>query len=128
MSEVTVINQDENSTEISRDDMTREQEIEFVNGWFDKYEKEGFSKIFVSPFDIGGDIKRQGTPFKVLGRIRPMTDTDNGNDTADLSSLPMWQIQFEDGVTMGAYPEEIIPSEIKADMWREADKKYLELL
>ena len=31
----------------------------------------------------------------------------------DLSSLPMWNIKFSDGVTIGAYPEEIIPSEMK---------------
>ena len=32
---------------------------------------------------------------------------------SDLSSLPMWNIKFQDGTIIGAYPEEIIPSEMK---------------
>lgn len=111
-----------------REEMSREQEISFVNECFDKYEKEGFSKVFISPFDLGGKVNRQGTPFKVLCRVRPLTETDNGDETADLETLPLWKIQFEDGETMGAYPEEIIPSEIKENLWRDSDKRYLELM
>lgn len=40
----------------------------------------------------------------------------------DLSSLPMWNIKFEDGTVFGAYPEEIIPSEMKANGYRELDE------
>jgi len=111
-----------------REDMTRKQELEFVNKCFDEYEKEGFSKVFISPYDLGENINRQGKSFKVLGRVRPTTETDNGEDTADLETLPMWRIQFEDGEIMGAYPEEIIPSEIKSNLWRESDKQYLSLM
>lgn len=32
---------------------------------------------------------------------------------SDLSSLPMWNIKFSDGTVIGAYPEEIIPREMK---------------
>jgi hypothetical protein len=111
-----------------REDMNREQEIKFVNEYFENYEKEGFSKVFISPYDLGGKVNRQGTPFKVLGRIRPLTQTDKGPDTADLETLPLWNIQFEDGETMGAYPEEIIPSAIKENLWRESDKQYLKFI
>jgi hypothetical protein len=115
---------------MNREEMTIEQEKEFVNNCFETYEKEGFSKVFVSPFDLfpNTTINRQGTSFKVLGRVRPMTETDSGNDTADLETLPLWTIQFEDGHIMGAYPEEIIPSEIKSNIWRESDKQYLSLI
>lgn len=112
---------------MSREEMTEEQEKEFVDYCFDIYEEEGFAKVFISPYDLfpNGVINRQGKPFKVLGRIRLLTEIDNGEDTADLESLPMWKIQFEDGETMGAYAEEIIPSEIKENLWRESDKQYL---
>lgn len=120
-----------NMVNMGREEMNREQEIIFVNECFDKYEKEGFSKVFISPFDFfeGENKNRQGNKFKVLGRIRPLTDTDDEEeDTADLSSLPMWKIQFEDGDIIGAYPEEIIPSEIKENLWRESDEQYLKLM
>lgn len=112
-----------------REDMSREQEIEFVNKCYDKYEKEGFSKVFISPYDLKGNKNRNGTPFKVIGRIRPMSETDKGEDTADLETLPLWKIQFiSDGETMAAYPEEVIPSEIKENLWRDSDKKFLEFI
>jgi hypothetical protein len=112
---------------MDRQDMTMEQEIEFVNQCFDNYEKEGFSKVFVSPYDYTDEISnRQGASFKVIGRTKMRTETDNGEATADLECLPMWQIQFEDGKVISAYAEEIIPSEIKENLWRESDKQYLE--
>jgi hypothetical protein len=64
----------------------------------------------------------------VIGRIRPITETDNGDDTADLEVLPMWKIQFKDDGTMAAYPEEVIASEIRENIWRQSDKKYLKLI
>lgn len=113
---------------MQRENMTWEQEVSYVNELFDKYENEGFSKVFISPYDLGGTVNRQGTTFKVLGRLRPMTETDNGDDTAALETLPLWKIQFEDGEIMGAYPEDIIPSEIRKNIWRESDKQYLSLM
>lgn len=111
-----------------REEMNREQEIEYVNNCFEEYEKEGFSKVFISPYSLGGKINRQGTPFKVLGRLRPMTNEDKSDDTADLETLPLWKIQFEDGETAAAYPEEIIPSEIKKNLYNKKDKQYLQLM
>lgn len=88
-----------------RDDMTVEQEREFVKDCFGCYESEGFSKVFWS---IGGDFKEyHNKPFKVLYRL--------DEKSCDLECLPMWEIQFEDGETIHAYPDEIIPSEMKAN-------------
>lgn len=87
----------------SRDIMTEEREKEFINDCFSCYENEGFAKKFWSPF---GDYKdREGQSFEVVERCT----TKN----CDLSALPMWNIKFEDGTVIGAYPEEIIPSEMK---------------
>ena len=44
----------------------------------------------------------------------PKTDRCSTKD-ADLASLPMWNIKFSDGLIIGAYPEEIIPREMKAN-------------
>ena len=101
-----------------RNDMNLKQEIEYVNDCFDKYEKEGFSKIFLSPYDLNRVGNNQGKSFKVLGRMRLAAEVDNGEYTSDLESLPSWMIQFDDGETMVAYPEEIIPSEIKLNLIR----------
>jgi hypothetical protein len=85
-----------------RDEMTKEQEREFVQHCFDLYEKEGFSKVFWS---IGGDFPEHiGKSFKVIGRVT--------EDIADLECLPMWSVQFEDGDEIKVYADEIIPSEM----------------
>lgn len=60
--------------------------------------------------------------------MRLATEVDNGKYTSDLESLPAWMIQFDDGETMVAYPEEIIPSEIKLNLIRESDKKYINFI
>jgi hypothetical protein len=86
-----------------RNEMTEEQEKEFVNDCFSCYEADGFAKKFWSPF---GDYKdREGQGFEVIGRC---TEQDT-----DISALPMWNIKFADGTTIGAYPEEIITREMK---------------
>lgn len=112
---------------VYREDMTVEEEKIFVNYWFDKYESEGFSKVFCSPFDFPDEnsTKYNGKKFEVIGRVNPLDEDANG---AYLEFLPMWTIKFKDGYTMAAYPEEIIPSEIKNNIWRESDKKYLEMI
>lgn len=113
---------------IPRDEMTEEEEKIFVNYWFDKYESEGFAKVFCSPYELFTEepTKYNGKKFEAIGRVKPL-DEDNENG-ADLECLPTWNIKFEDGYTMAAYPEEIIPSEIRANIWRESDKKYLEMI
>lgn len=86
-----------------RGEMSDEREQEFVADCFSCYENEGFSKKFWSPF---GDYKdREGQSFEVVERCT----TKN----CDLSVLPMWNIKFSDGTIVGAYPEEIIPSEMR---------------
>lgn len=94
----------------SREEMTLEQEQEYVADWFSSYEAEGFAKSFWTP--SGEWAKYNGTPFEVLGRV---TVDDGENGGADLECLPAWTIQFEDGVVTTAYPEEIVPSEMKAN-------------
>ncbi|OUP70707.1 hypothetical protein B5F10_02140 [Anaerotruncus colihominis] len=92
-----------------REEMTKEREKEFVNDCFSCYEGEGFAKKFWS---IGDDYKGQnGKPFKVIGRV-PIFDKQHPNG-ADLECLPMWFIQFEDGLEMAAYPDEIVPREMR---------------
>ena len=87
-----------------RDDMTEEQERDFVKHCFDLYEKEGFAKVFWSPFDIG-NTELCGKSFKVLNRVTEAQES--------LEVLPMWNIEFENGHKMCAYPEEVIPREMK---------------
>ena len=86
-----------------RYEMTKDREREFVNDCFELYEKEGFSKKFWS---MGLDYEQYiGKSFEVIGRT---TEKD-----ADLECLPMWKIRFDDGFEMDAYPDEIIPSEMR---------------
>ena len=86
-----------------RNDMTREKEKQFVADCFECYEQEGFAKKFWSPYS---DYKtRIGQNFEVIKRCT--------TEDSDLSRLPMWRIKFTDGTIIKAYPEEIIPSEMK---------------
>lgn len=112
---------------VLREDMTEEEEKIFVNYWFNKYESEGFAKVFCSPYEFTDKepTKYNGKKFEVVGRVKPLDEDEHG---AVLECLPMWNIKFEDGYTMAAYPEEIISSEIKDNIWRESDKKYLEMI
>ena len=112
---------------VLREDMTEEEEKIFVNYWFNKYESEGFAKVFCSPYEFTDKepTKYNGKKFEVVGRVKPLDEDEHG---ADLECLPMWNIKFEDGYTMATYPEEIITSEIKDNIWRESDKKYLEMI
>ena len=96
-----------------RDEMTKDRERRFVNDCFALYEKEGYNKYFWSQ---GGDFKQyHGEPFTVLGRAKEDLD-------ADLECLPMWKIQFLNGPIICAYPDEIIPSEMRD---AGCPKKYL---
>ena len=88
-----------------RENMTEEREKQFVNDCFSCYENEGFSKKFWSPFGYHKD--KEGESFEVVGRCT--------NENSDLSSLPMWNIKFEDGSIASVYPEEIIPREMKGN-------------
>lgn len=89
----------------SRDTMSAEREREYVSDCFSLYEREGFAKAFWSPYDEYKE--RWGQPFEVIGRCTEGVE-------ADLSSLPLWQIKFQDGAMVSAYPEEVIVREMKA--------------
>lgn len=91
-----------------RDEMTEEQEKAFVEDLFTAYENEGFAPVFWSQDSYY--MRYAGKPFKVLGRT-PLYD--GGRAGADLECLPMWEIRFEDGTEISAYPDEIIPSEMR---------------
>ena len=86
-----------------RSKMSEEMEKAFVNDCFDCYEQEGFAKKFWTPYSDYAD--RIGQSFKVIGRCSA--------EDSDLSVLPMWDIELPDGVVIVAYPEEIIPREMK---------------
>jgi len=88
----------------SREDLTVEQERNFVDDCFDLYESEGFSETFNTPYE---DKTNEGKKFIVLGRL--------DEEYCDLCCLPMWRIAFHDGTILDTHPEEIIPSEIKAN-------------
>ena len=75
---------------MEREEMTKEQEKEWLNDCYSLYEKEGFARCFWSQ---GGDYKEK--------------------DGFDMECLPAWRIQFKDGTVIDAYPDEIIPSEMR---------------
>jgi len=87
---------------MNREEMTLEQEREFVNQWFNTYEQEGFAKEFWTPYTDYNN--RIGEKFEVVGRLT--------EEEADIECLPMWKIKFADGTIIDSYPEEIIPSEV----------------
>lgn len=88
-----------------RHEMNEKTERDFVEDCFYIYEKEGFSKKFWSPYD---DLESKiGERFEVIGRCT--------EDQNPLHTLPLWNIRFEDGTESCVYPEEIIPSEMRAN-------------
>lgn len=85
----------------TRNDLSYEEEKAFVADCFDTYEHIGFASTFDTPY--GDQKKYVGMKFSVLGRL--------DERQADLESLPMWKIQFEDGEIVDAFPEEICLAE-----------------
>lgn len=94
------------NTSKTRDDLTETEEKAFVNDCFETYEHIGFSETFGTPYT--GEKHLVGKKFIVLGRVKELSEDENG---ADLECLPMWNIRFEDGFEMAAYPEEICLAE-----------------
>lgn len=91
----------------SRLDLSETEERQFVKDCFDIYEHIGFAKIFNTQYT---DKKKFiGMKFTVIDRVKNISE-DNNNG-ADLESLPMWNIQFENGDKISAYPEEICLAE-----------------
>lgn len=97
--------------DFSREDLTEVQETEFVDDCFSCYENEGFAKKFWTPFTDCAD--KIGQTFKVYSRC---TTVNN-----DLCTLPMWKIKLEDGSSIDAHPEEIIPKEMRKNGCRLAN-------
>ncbi len=113
--------------QIDHDDMTQEEGLAFTNYWFDKYEAEGFAQVFCTPYESYEHMQDQ--KYTVLRRSRAYSGTGPiGFDEVDLCVLPQWIIQFEDGTKCGAYPEEIIPSEIRGNVSLRSQTPLLEKL
>lgn len=89
----------------TRDKMSFEEEIAFVEDAFDTYEHIGFADTFQSPYEECEEYN--GLSFKVLGRV------SYSAGEADLEVLPMWHILLENGRKVDAYPEEICLEERK---------------
>ena len=95
-----------NNGERTRDNLSYEEEKNFVKDCFDTYEHIGFAETFGTPYT--GEKHLVGKKFIVLDRVKELSEDSNG---ADLECLPMWNIRFEDGFEMPAYPEEICLAE-----------------
>ena len=91
-----------------RNNLSYEEEKAFVNDCFETYEYLGFAGTFETPYDEYEDFN--GKKFIVLSRVKELSEDSNG---ADLENLPMWNICFEGGVEIAAYPEEICWAERK---------------
>ena len=85
---------------ISREDMTMEEEILFVNYLYGSLEKEGFRDTYFNFFEMKETQSYDEKPFVVIKRVSEQEE--------DISFLPLWLIQFENGTAFHAYPEEII--------------------
>jgi len=113
----------------TRDDMSREREREWVDFCYEAYEADGFKKTFGDEYT--GDREYRGKRFTVIGRVPEFGRGANEEDGADLECLPMWNIKFEDGTIIAAYPEEICLSETpeyrkkNAEAFRDLDTKQL---
>ena len=83
--------------DISRENMTVEEERMFVEYWFNNYEETGFLEKFHQVYDETDAFNNK--PFKVLSRCK--------EGEWNLECLPAWNIEFENGETLEAYPEEI---------------------
>lgn len=95
----------QNKYPMEREEMDDETEKSFVEDCFTLYEKEGFSPVYWSPFT--DHKKREGQKIEIVGRC---TIEDE-----DLCVLPMWKAKFPDGEIIHVYPEEVIPSEMRAN-------------
>lgn len=84
---------------MERHEMDFETELCFVSDCFDAYEESGFADAYM---DVHGQTpEHNGMKFEIVRRLEYSTSE------CDLECLPMWEIRFEDGYVMDAYPEEI---------------------
>ena len=102
----------------ARYEMDNERERAFLKDCYSAYETVGFADKFWSPFDLKDEDKKYiGKPFKVIGRC------EEGKEW-DLESLPAWNIEFEDGHKMSAYPEEIYLNDMLANGYESETMKW----
>ena len=109
-----------------RSQLTAKEEKAYVEKAFSIYEAVGFEKKLPDKTGYNDeDIPYIGKSFKVACRC--------SEPEWDVECLPAWKIEFEDGHTMDAYPEEICLLETGTEMntqieylYRDADnyKKY----
>ena len=91
----------------TRADLTKDEERKFVNDCFCVYEHIGFANTFKSLYNETG--KYENMKFAVLNRVKD--STEDRNNGADIECLPAWNICFDNGDIIAAYPEEICLAE-----------------
>lgn len=84
--------------------MDYKEHRKYITDCYNMYETEGFCKTFQTTYS--DYVKYNGKKFKKLRRAKI-------KDGFDYESLPAWYIEFEDGVHIFAFPEEICKIERK---------------
>lgn len=79
--------------------------LTYKNDAFEMYENTGFSETYHSLYD--DETIHNGKRFKVIKRA------DYTKGDCDMEQLPMWYIEFEDGTSHMAFPEEIAKVECR---------------
>ena len=103
-----------------RGNLSEENEMSFVEDCFNLYEGEGFADKFWTPYgshmyNTACDHHADYIGMSYSVRRRTPVQNVSSSEGTDLQCLPMWDIEFEDGTVISAYPEEIIPSEMRAN-------------
>ena len=89
------------------EELPEEKYREYINDCFDAYENnDKFATIWWSPY-------WEDVPFGA--KIVSIRRAEEERDQVDLDCMPMWIIQFDNGHSQAAYPEELILSERKAN-------------
>lgn len=82
---------------MSREEMSLEEEREFVEECFKIYENKGFAEVFRGNGGVYAEY--DGQIFELLGR---------SNEEVGIENLPMWRIKFKDGFILDVYHDEVI--------------------
>ena len=78
-------------------EMSYQELKQYKDDRFTMYEEAGFEETYLDPNDA--DSARNGEKFKVLRRAT--------EGEVEITFMPIWLIEFEDGQTALCYPEEI---------------------
>lgn len=110
---------------VYREDMTWEEERDFVKHMFGRYEKSGFFTTY-SPVRTLPEDKQiyKGKPYKIIKRMEVPNTQEEEKRGMLVMDLPAWLIEFEDGNRMVAYPEDISKLDVTgmAACWKEKNK------